>query len=177
MNKCMVVDKAIERIANDYDLTTDTVKKAIEKSRFPLDFDRMVEEGTFCFRGPDEESKTDNASICMASKILANKGVQEYILPIVCNRIKLWDHENIEYLLAMIRKMISIMELNPEDHPLMETCILDIDKLPSEDIPKDIIPGYRIWAMDKKGMCLVGDDANEVIHIDNILRQKVRGNF
>ena len=172
MDKCMVIGKAIERIANDYDLTIDTVKKAIDKSRFPLDFDRMVEEGSFCFRGPDDESKADNASICMASKILANKGVQEHILPIICKRIEAWDHENIEDLLDTIRKIISIMELNPEDHTLIETCVLDINNLPSEVIPKDMIPHYRIWAMDKKGMCLVGDDANKVVHIDNIPRKK-----
>lgn len=170
MNKCMVTDKAIERIANDYDLSTYTVKKAIEGSRYPLDFDRMVEEGSFCFRGPDDESRVDNASICLASKILANKGVQEYVLPIVCNRIKAWDHQNIEDLLNLLRKMVSIMELNPEDHPPIEICGLDIDHLPSEDIPKNIRPGYRIWAIDKKGMCLVGNDANEVIHIDDIPR-------
>lgn len=171
MNECMVIDKAIKRIANDYDLTTDTVKKAVEDSRYPLDFHRMAEEGSFCFRGPDDESRADNASICMASRILSNKGVQEYILPVICNRIKAWDHEDIQDLLELLRKMISIMELNPEDHPPMETCGLDIDHLPSEEIPKNIKPGYRIWAMDKKGMCLVGSDANEVIHIDSIPRK------
>lgn len=171
MNECMVIDKAIKRIANDYDLTTDIVKQAIEGSRYPLDFCRMVEEGSFCFRGPDDESRADNASICMASKILSNKGVQEYVLPIVCKRINEWDHEDIQDLLDLIRKMITIMELNPEDHPPMETCGLDIDHLPSEELPKNIKPGYRIWAMDKKGMCLVGSDANEVIHIDNIPRK------
>lgn len=171
MNECMVIDKAIKRIANDYDLTTDIVKKAIEGSRYPLDFYRMVEEGSFCFRGPDDESRADNASICMASKILSNKGVQEYVLPIVCKRINEWDHEDIQDLLDLIRKTTTIMELNPEDHPPMETCGLDIDHLPSEELPKNIKPGYRIWAMDKKGMCLVGSDANEVIHIDNVPRK------
>lgn len=165
MNKCMVIDKAIQRIANDYDLTLDTVKKAIEDSRYPLDFDRMVEEGSFCFRGPDDESRADNASICLASKILSNKGVEENILPIICNRIKAWDHEDIEDLLKLLRKMVSILELNPEDHPSLEMCGLNINCLPSESIPRNISTGYRVWAMDKKGMCLVGDDANEVIHI------------
>ena len=33
MDKCMVIDKAIKRIANDYDLTIDIVMKAIEGSR------------------------------------------------------------------------------------------------------------------------------------------------
>ena len=170
MDKCMVIEKAIKRIANDYDLTIDTVMEAIEGSRYPLDFDRMVEEGSFCFRGPDNESKADNASICLASKILANKGVQEHILPIICNRIKAWDHENIEDLLNLLRKAVSIMELNPDDHPLMESCGLDIDHLPTEAFPGNIHPYYRIWAMDKKGMCLVGSDANEVITVDDIPR-------
>jgi hypothetical protein len=34
----------------------------------------------------------------------------------------------------------------------METCGLDIGHLPSEAFPGNIPPGYRIWAMDKKGM-------------------------
>jgi hypothetical protein len=170
MDKCMVIDKAIKRIANDYDLTADAVMEAIEGSRYPLDFDRMVEEGSFCFRGPDDESKADNASICLASKILSNKGMQEYILPIICSRIRAWDHENIEDLLNLLRKAVSIMELNPEDHPAMETCGLDIGHLPSEEIPGNILPGYRIWSMDKKGMCLVGSDANQVITIEHVPR-------
>jgi len=169
MNKHMVIDKAIKRIANDYDLTTETVQKAIESSRFPLDFDKLIEEGSFCYRGSDEETKTDNASICLAAKILANKGVQEYILPIVCDRIKAWNHENIEDLLALLKKITSIMELNPEDHPPIDTCGLDINHLPSEDIPKHIRHGCKIWAMDKKGMCLVGSDANELIHINKLV--------
>ncbi|MGB3908080.1 MAG: hypothetical protein WBL02_06570 [Methanomethylovorans sp.] len=170
MDKCMVIDKAIKRIANDYDLTVDIVMKAIEGSRFPLDFDRMVEEGSFCFRGPDDESKADNASICLASKILANKGVQEHILPVICNRINAWDHENIEDLLSLLQKAISIMELNPDDHPQMKICGLDIEHLPSENI-QAIRPTCRIWAMDKKGMCLTGTDANEMVHIDDIPRE------
>ncbi|WP_333787249.1 hypothetical protein [Methanomethylovorans sp.] len=170
MDKCMVIDKAIKRIANDYDLNIDIVMNAIEGSRCPFDIDRMVEEGSFCFRGPDDESKADNASICLASKILANKGVQECILPIICNRIKAWDHENIEDLLSLLRQVVSIMELNPEDHPLLETCGLDIDHLPSENIIQYMRPACKIWAMDKKGMCLIGSDANEMIHIDDIPR-------
>ncbi len=171
MDKCMVIDKAIKRIANDYDLTIDIVMEAIKGSRYPLDFDRMVEEGSFCFRGPDDESKADNASICLASKILSNKGVQEHILPIICNRIRTWDHEDIEELLNLLRKAVSIMELNPEDHPPMEACGLDIGHLPSEEIPGNICPDYRIWAIDKKGKCLVGNDADEVITIEHVLRE------
>ncbi len=51
MDKCMVIEKAFKRIANDYDLTIDTVMEAIEGSRYRLDFDRMVEEGRFLFQG------------------------------------------------------------------------------------------------------------------------------
>lgn len=164
----IVIEKAIGRIADAYCLDLMTVRKAIFDSRNPPDLEKMVDEGIFCFRGPNNEVRYDNASICLSNKILANREVAKALLPEVCSRIMNWDKEDVNVLLADLKKAVSIMELNPDDYPGLASCGLDIEHLPSEKIPSDIEGRFRVWAMDKKGMCLVGIDANRVMHADDI---------
>ncbi len=165
----VVIEKAIRRIADDYDLDIVTVENAIKNSDTPLDLDEMVSEGIFCFRGPNDNVKYDNASICLSSKILSNPGVAKSIISVICDRIRKWDHEDINVLLSLLKKVITIMELNPDAYPGLRSCSIDPEELPSEKIPEDIED--RCWAMDKKGMCLVGIDANRIVHIDDIRRE------
>ncbi len=153
-------------------LTIDTVKKAIDKSRFLLILILWSKRVVSALGGQMKNRRLITLLFAWLPKYLLKKEFKSIFCLIICKRIEAWDHENIEHLLDMIRKNISILELNPDDHTLIETCVLDINNLPSEVIPKDMIPHYRIWAMDKKGMCLVGDDANKVVHIDNIPRKK-----
>lgn len=164
----IVIEKAIRRIADEYDLDVEAVENAITFSEKPLDLDTLVGEGIFCFRGPNDNVKYDNASICLSNKILANTGVAKNTLSILCERIKQWDHGNIDDLLSLLKRTVTIMELNPDEYPGLRSCSIDPEKLPSEEIPFDIAGRYQIWAMDKKGMCLVGTDANKVIHINDI---------
>jgi hypothetical protein len=60
------------------------------------------------------------------------------------------------------------MELNPDLYPGFASCGLDIEKIPSEKIPGDIGDRCRVWAMDKQGMCLAGEDADRVISVHEI---------
>ncbi|MDW7732407.1 MAG: hypothetical protein SCH66_08260 [Methanolobus sp.] len=168
IDNSVVIEKAINRIAGAYELDVATVRKAIFDSENPPDLEKMVDEGIFCFRGPNNEVRYDNASICLSNKILANKEVAKALLPEVCSRIRNWGKEDVNALLADLKKAVSIMELNPDDYPGLASCGLDIENLPSEKIPGDIEGKYRVWAMDKKGMCLVGIDANKVMHVDDI---------
>ncbi len=167
----IVIKKAIRRIADEYELDIEDVEHAIDGSEEPLELDRMVDEGIFCFRGPNDDVKYDNASICLSHKILSNTGVAKAIIPVICDRIRQWDHEDIDHLLSLLKQVITIMELNPDSYPGLKSCSIDPRELPSESIPADIDDSYDIWAMDKKGMCLVGIDANRVIHIDDIRKE------
>lgn len=170
MDTGILIDKAVKRIAGVYGFNVDDVEKAISESESPLDLPKMVDEGIYCFRGPDAEIRYENASICLSNKILANPGVAKSLLPIICSRVSQWDREDINNLLSILRQAVSIMELNPDCYIGLKSCCIDINHLPSEDIPADIGSRYRIWAMDKKGMCLVGVDANRLTHIDDIRR-------
>ncbi|MBN2109559.1 MAG: hypothetical protein JW705_00515 [Methanosarcinaceae archaeon] len=168
MDNNVVIEKAIERIAKNYGFDVQTVRKAIIGADDPLDLERMVDEGIFCFRGPDDEIRYDNASICLSNRILSSVQVARILLPGICARIRNWNREDLNVLLADLKKAVSIMELNPDAYPGLASCGLDIEALPSEKVPEDIEGRYRVWAMDKKGMCLVGIDADKVMHVDEI---------
>jgi len=167
MDTCILIEKAVKRIADVYDLDRDKVEKAISGSEFPLDLPGMVDEGLYCFRGPDDEVRYENASICLSNKILANPGVARVLLSSIRSRIDQWDREDINDLLSLLRQAVSIMELNPDFYAVPGSYI-DIDHLPSERIPEDVNTKCRIWSMDKKGVCLVGIDADRLMYIDDV---------
>ena len=164
----IVIEKAIKRIAEEYGIDIETVQKAIYTSEVALDLEKMVSEGIFCFRGPSEDVKYGNAALCLSNKILANTGVARVLIPLIRERIRSWNHEDIEVLLSDLKKVITVMELNPDEYPGLQKCSIDPKDLPGEKIPDDIKEKCDVWAMDKKGMCLVGVDANKLMHIDEI---------
>ncbi|MEZ5335028.1 MAG: hypothetical protein R2741_07240 [Methanolobus sp.] len=164
----IVIKKAIKRIADEYDFDVETIEKAIQDSEDSLDLDLMVKEGIFCFRGPNQDVKYDNASLCLSGKILSQAGVAKILIPLICERIRQWDHEEINELLSLLKKVIFIMELNPDAYPGLKSCSIDPAELPTEPIPKDL---EGVWAMDKHGRCLVGIDANRIVHVDDIRKK------
>lgn len=168
MDYSIIIEKAISRIASTYDLGIPLVREAIYGSEKPLDLEKMIDEGIFCFRGPDDNIRSDNASICLSGKILADRDVAGALLPVLCSRVMNWDREDIHVLCSDLKRIVSIMEFNPDGYPDVPSCELDISNLPSEKIPGDLRDRGDIWAMDKKGMCLVGIDANRVMHVDDI---------
>jgi len=172
IDNSIVIEKAIMKIADEYDLDIGVVKNAISDSENPLDLDIMVSEGIYCFRGPNEDVKHDNASICLSHKILANTGVGKTLIPLICERVRNWDHEDINVLFSLLQKIVTIMEQNPEEYQGLQACSISPAELPSEEIPEVIADGHYVWAMDKKGMCLVGIDANRLIHIDDLRKDQ-----
>jgi hypothetical protein len=164
----IVIEKAIWKIADEYGFDVRTVEDAINFSEVPLDLEKLISEGIFCFRGPNDDVKYDNASVCLSGKILANPGVAKILIPIICERIRNWDHEDITVLLSDLKKVIAIMELNPDEYPGLQECSIKPENLPGEKIPDDVKGKCHVWSMDKKGMCLVGIDANKLMHIDEI---------
>ncbi len=168
MDTEILTEKAIKRIADIYGFDVVDIKKAIAGSDSPLDLPRMIEEGVYCFRGPDDEVRYENAAMCLSNKILANPGVARVLLPIIWSRAQQWDREDISELFTHIRNVVSIMELNPDCYAGQDTCMIDTSSLPSEKIPLDITKEQRIWAMDKKGMCLTGTDADRIVNIKEL---------
>jgi len=48
---------------------------------------------------------------------------------------------------------------------------VDISELPSIEIPEGVNTLYPLWAMDKRGMCLVGETLEEVAPLQEILEK------
>ncbi|WP_406661138.1 hypothetical protein V7O66_01040 [Methanolobus sp. ZRKC3] len=168
MDQNIVIEGAIKTIAEEYDFDVKIVRYAASNSEVPMDLVKMVDEGIYCFRGPNDNIRYGNASLCLSNKILRNSGVAKILLPLICDRINDWDRENIEDLLSLLKKSISIMELNPDTYPGFESCGIDPENFPTEKIPDGLSDKHKVWAMDKKGMCLVGDEADQLIHIDEL---------
>ncbi len=168
MDTGLLIEKAIKKIATVYGFDVADIEKAISGSVCPPDLSKLVDEGIYCFRGPDDEVKYENASLCLSNKILANTGVAAALLPVIFSKVRQWDREDVNELLFFLRQAVSIMELNPDSYAGQISCCIDMNNLPSEDIPADLRGKYRIWAMDKKGMCLVGIDADKIMHVDDI---------
>ncbi len=49
---------------------------------------------------------------------------------------------------------------------------MNMANLPTADIPDDADTSYPIWAMDNDGYCLVGEDADGIEYIDDIIEQQ-----
>ena len=72
------------------------------------------------------------------------------------DKVYAWDKEDIRRLKAIL------------DDYCITSDDIDMCDLPSMPIPDDVDTLYPIWAMDKKGYCLVGDAADQIEHIDSI---------
>jgi hypothetical protein len=60
------------------------------------------------------------------------------------------------------QELNQLREVDPENQ-------IDMSSLPGcEMIPADIDASWPVWAMDNRGWCLVGDDAQGIAHIDEI---------
>lgn len=79
------------------------------------------------------------------------------------NAIENWDHENVEDLRDMLAEL---KEANERNQFMVDE--VDMADLPSEDIPDDIDTSYPVWAMDKRGFCLVGAAADVIEHVDTV---------
>ena len=80
---------------------------------------------------------------------------------IIAREIRAWDTEDISRLVEMLTKLDEIADRagrKAEDYVRM-------DSLPSAPIPEEVM-GYLVWAVDKRGMALVGPGADEVESIE-----------
>ena len=81
------------------------------------------------------------------------------------NRVNTWNHEDIRELKDVLDQ---IHEVLAEAGKAPRTAdVIDYSDLPTEPIPAGV-ETYPVWAMDKKGRCLVGDDATSIENLDDI---------
>lgn len=77
-------------------------------------------------------------------------------------QIEHWDRDDIRDLRNAIQRLDML------DPDKQWSARVDWANLPSEFIP-DTICGYPVWAMDRHGLCLVGDAMDGIEHINEIL--------
>lgn len=81
------------------------------------------------------------------------------------NRVNTWDHADIRELKDVLEQIPEVLR---EAGKAPRTAdVIDFSDLPTEPIPAGL-ETYPIWAMDKKGQCLVGDDATSIENLDDI---------
>ena len=82
---------------------------------------------------------------------------------IIAREIRAWDTEDISLLVDLLKKLDVIADRvgrKAEDYVRM-------DSLPSAPIPEEVV-GYPVWAVDKRGMALVGPGADEVESVEEV---------
>ena len=82
---------------------------------------------------------------------------------IIAREIRAWDTEDISLLVDLLKKLDVIADRagrKAEDYVRM-------DSLPSAPIPEEVM-GYPVWAVDKRGMALVGPGADEVESVEEV---------
>lgn len=80
---------------------------------------------------------------------------------IIAREIRSWDTEDISQMVEMLTKLDEIADRagrKAEDYVRMNS-------LPSAPIPEEVM-GYPVWAVDQKGMALVGPGADEIESIE-----------
>jgi acyl-[acyl carrier protein]--UDP-N-acetylglucosamine O-acyltransferase len=84
----------------------------------------------------------------------------------IAAEIAAWDLQDVRRL----RELLDELEACCDDfgRPINTDPYVDFSDLPSAPIPDDIDTGYPVWAMDVQGYALVGDDARDIEHIDEI---------
>jgi len=83
---------------------------------------------------------------------------------IIAREIRAWDTEDIYRLMELLAKLDEIVDRagrKAEDYVRMEA-------LPSAPIPEGVDTAYPVWAVDKRGMALVGPGADEVESVEEV---------
>lgn len=102
------------------------------------------------------DETTEDAKVYDADEHLAS----------LITRVKEWDHEN-------VRKLLDILDQIPEvlrdaGRAPRTADVIDYSDLPTETIP-DGLEVYPIWACDKRGNCLVGEAADSIEPLEDIV--------
>lgn len=81
-------------------------------------------------------------------------------------RIEIWDKQDVCELRDMLNTLKNSCKEIPYYRPFSDR--IDMSDLPTEEVPESLTY-YPVWAMDKEGRCLVGVDANDIEHAEEIM--------
>jgi predicted Zn-ribbon and HTH transcriptional regulator len=73
--------------------------------------------------------------------------------------------EDLRDLLVEVREVLGAVNQIAHQGDGEERYGIDMSDLPSAPIPEEVV-GYPVWAVDKRGMALVGPDADEIENIE-----------
>ncbi|MBW4984783.1 hypothetical protein KZZ07_19770 [Mameliella sp. CS4] len=80
--------------------------------------------------------------------------------------IKSWNTKHV----SVLRDLISELNRCRDDlgNAIDPQAFIDMSALPTADIPGDIDTSYPVWAVDRNGYALVGDDATDIETLDEV---------
>ena len=81
---------------------------------------------------------------------------------IIAREIRAWDTEDISRLMTLLTKLDEIVDRAGREVEYY----VRMDSLPSAPIPEGVDTAYPVWAVDRRGMALVGPGADEVESIE-----------
>ena len=79
-----------------------------------------------------------------------------------------WDLRDVADLRVLLQELAACRDESGE--PIDTQAFVDMSMLPSFDIPPDIDTSYPVWAVDKSGRALVGDNADRIETLDQVRR-------
>ena len=85
---------------------------------------------------------------------------------IIAREIRAWDTEDIYRLIELLTKLGEIVDR--ADGGVEVQDYVRMDSLPSAPIPEGVDTAYPVWAVDKRGMALVGPGADEVESVEEV---------
>lgn len=85
---------------------------------------------------------------------------------IIAQEVRAWDTEDISDLVGLLTRLDGIGER--ADRRVGAEDYVQMDALPSAPIPEGVDTAYPVWAVDKRGMALVGPGADEVESVEEV---------
>ena len=80
-------------------------------------------------------------------------------------KVQTWNMEDIRELRVWV---VNMRKLLTKHFQISIENLTDMKKIPTQNIPRALIPIYGIIALDKKGFCLYGKEMNKIAPIEKI---------
>jgi len=112
-----------------------------------------------------EDEKTGNWMLVDDDNQDGNEYDADGHLDNLINRVNTWNHEDIRELKDILDQIPEVLASAGKAPRAAD--VIDYSDLPTEPIPAGV-ETYPVWAMDKRGFCLVGAAADSIEHISEI---------
>ncbi len=88
------------------------------------------------------------------------------------NKIRGWDCNDVRDLLDWLRELEASLAKDPKLAAEYDEYRLFFMPLPSAPIPKEVDTTYPVWAMDRRGYCLVHEPRLKIEHVGQVLERQ-----